>query len=224
MLNKNAEGHTLDDERDLDAVITAIRNQLPSSWAVWPGGWPGEVEAALLDAVLSIRATYGQEINGVRGAIGRWRAIRQFETLDDLDALATCEPDVLADAIGNHQKLSSGSPKTFAIVQAAQNLVAIGLRHAADLTQPTEDHKRAYTSVYGLGPVTWAYLVMLLGKPDVKADTWIMRFVAGALGRPTSPAESRELLHRAASALDVSPTALDHAIWSYIRTAGPSRT
>ena len=133
--------------------------------------------------------------------------------------LAAYEWDALADAIGNQQKLAGGTPKALAIVQAAQNLVAAGVRHAADLMRPTEDHKNAYTSVYGLGTVTWSYFLMLLGIPDVKADTWIMRFVAGALGRPTSATESRGLLHRAASELRVSPTALDHAIWSHIRTA-----
>jgi hypothetical protein len=35
----------------------------------------------------------------------------------------------------------------------------------------------------GLGPVTWDYFLMLLGTPGVKADTWIVRFAADALGR-----------------------------------------
>jgi len=39
---------------------------------VFRGGYPSEVEAALVDAVLSIRNTYGTSPStGVRGAVGR---------------------------------------------------------------------------------------------------------------------------------------------------------
>jgi hypothetical protein len=110
MLNPNAERRPASgDGRDLAAMITAIRSPLPSTWAEWPGGWPNEVEGALLDAVLSIRATYGQETNGVRGAVHRWRETRQVKKVDDLHVLATYEWDALADAICNQQKLSGGS-------------------------------------------------------------------------------------------------------------------
>jgi hypothetical protein len=69
----------------------------------------------------------------------------------------------------------------------------------------------------GLGPVTWDYFLMLLGTPGVKADTWIVRFAADALGRHVSSTEAAQLLTAVASHLNESPTALDHAIWNYMR-------
>jgi hypothetical protein len=30
----------------------------PAGWARWPGGWPGDIESALVDAVFSARAVY----------------------------------------------------------------------------------------------------------------------------------------------------------------------
>ena len=72
--------------------INLLEAPLPGDWPEWPGGWPGKVEAALIDAVLSIRATYGQSHNGVRGAIQRWQAARDGGALDDLTVLASCAP------------------------------------------------------------------------------------------------------------------------------------
>ncbi len=64
--------------------------------------------------------------------------------------------------------------------------------------------------------MTWQYLLMLVGKPGVKADTWVCRFVEGAVGRPVASQEAGTLLHRAAAELEVNPTNLDHAIWSHM--------
>ena len=30
----------------------------PAQWTKWPGGWPGDIESALIDAVFSARAIY----------------------------------------------------------------------------------------------------------------------------------------------------------------------
>lgn len=205
------------DPEQLATVVAAIKKALPGEMS-WPGGWPGQVEAALMDAVLSIRANYGQPHNGVRGAVRRWRAERGDVPLDDLNVLATQDPERLASVIDNRQKLSGGSLKCAAIVQAAQNLLDVGVRHAADLAEPTLDHKRAYTNVNGLGSVTWEYLLMLLGVPGVKADTWIVRFVNETLGRPVSSAEARTVLLAAAKEVGVSTSALDHSIWNHMRS------
>jgi hypothetical protein len=208
------------DPHDVASLVSAVEAAVPGEWPEWPGGWPGKVEAALIDAVLSIRATYGQIHNGVRGAIQRWRAARDGGALDDLAVLASGDPTQLADTIANHQKLSGGSLKALAITEEARSLLDAGVRHAADLAQPAASHKQAYTSVRGLGPVTWTYFLMLLGTPGVKADTWIVRFVERAFGRHVSPTEAAQLLTAAAVAthLNVSPTALDHAIWNYMRS------
>jgi hypothetical protein len=48
-------------EDNVTQLVRAISEQLPQPLTAWPGGYPGEVEAALIDAVLSIRARYGSE-------------------------------------------------------------------------------------------------------------------------------------------------------------------
>ncbi len=62
---------------------------------------------------------------------------------------------------------------------------------------------------------------MLVGRPGVKADTWITRFVGDAVGRPVDSATAGRLVRQAAERLDVSPTHLDHAIWSHARRRRP---
>jgi hypothetical protein len=210
------ESNTRSDHADVvDRVVAHVRSTLPPPWAVWPGGWPDQIDAALLDAVLSIRAKYGQPHNGVRGAVRRWQDTR--EHADDLTVLADCTPSDLAGVIG-HQKLSGGKLKSQAIIEAATRLIDAGVRHAVDLDPKFKTHRHAYVGVHGLGAVTWEYFLMLLGRPGVKADRWIIRFVDEAIPECAHTSETaRNLIVAAADRLGVSPTALDHAIWSLMR-------
>jgi hypothetical protein len=196
---------------DVDLLLATIDKQLPAEWPQ-RGGWPNEIEAALLDAVLSIRSRYGKKpTTGVRGAVGRYREHRGTQ-LDDLTALAAMKPVELQTVLRNRQKTGRVT-KAEAIVNAAGALSAIGVVHAADLDPTSELHLSTYCSVRGLGPVTWRYFTLLLGTPGVKADTWIIRFVAAALSRRVSSAQAEELVGAAADTLGVSRTVLDHAIW-----------
>jgi hypothetical protein len=194
---------------DIDLVTKAAAD-VPD--AVYPGGWPGQVEAALIDAVLSIQAKYGREDTGVRRCIRRYRESHAGRVLDDLTVLADLDPARLADILNNHQS-TGGVPKSDAIVSAAKSLVAAGVKHAVDFDVHNLDQKRAYTSVKGLGPVTWEYCGMNLGQPGVKADTWICRFVAQAIGRPVESAEARGLVMEAAVRLGKKVIELDYSIW-----------
>lgn len=205
-------------QSDIEKLSESIKADLGADWAQYPGGWPHQIEAALVDAVLTIRARYGKEDTGVRAAVGRWRRYRQVDRLDDLTHLAQQDPEVLANTLENHQKLNGGTLKSAAIIEAAQNFTAVGVVNAADVDPDSAEHRLAYTSVRGLGMVTWSYLTMLLGTPGIKADTWITRYVEGSLGRSANSAESRRLLLEVAARFGVDPTALDHAIWSYIRS------
>lgn len=66
--------------------------------------------------------------------------------------------------------------------------------------------------------MTWADFGMLLGRSDVKADTWLLRFVRDALQRPTiSPEETPRLVITAAEIYGVSASRLDHGIWRHAR-------
>ncbi len=121
---------------------------------------------------------------------------------------------------GNNTQ-TSGRPKASAIQEAARDLVQAGVRSAVDFKSRQSEARKAYVSVHGLEKVTFSYLRMLLGLPDVKADTWIMRFVATAVGRPVDTAETSRLMHQAADVfaeieqdtMPSTPTDLDHAIW-----------
>lgn len=203
----------MNDVPTLDAYIDAAVSE---DLQEWPGGWPGEIEAALIDAVFSIRARYGGPETGVRGVVKRWRE-RDGRTgkIDDLEALADADPADFVNTVNNAAK-ASGRLKCEIVVDAANALTAVGLRHASEFTNSSEQ-KKAYLSVKGCGSVTWSYFGMLLGLPDVKADTWIVRFVEKALARPVRPEEARELLATVATARAVSATALDHAVWEYAR-------
>lgn len=203
---------------EASALVDHISRELPqSSWPTWPGGWQGEIEAAVLDSVFSIRARYGTRTSGVRGVVGRWRANRA-QTLDDLAALADfgARPDDLAEIVDNRQVLSGGLTKAAGAAAAAAALVAVGVRHASDVTD-ADAERVAWCSVHGLGEVTWSYVLMLLGVPGVKADVMVRRFVGRTIGRYPSAAEARALVMAAAADLNVNPTDLDHAIWSWQR-------
>ena len=115
-----------------------------------------------------------------------------------------------------HQKIA-GVPKVDVIQTGARALVDAGVRHAADLQATNEDHKKAYTSVRGLGPVTWSYFGMLLGTSDVKADTMIVRYVSRQLRRVVESGEARRMLLLVAERLRQEPRALDHAVWRFER-------
>lgn len=203
-------------KNDVALLHRAIEQKLPQPWSEWPGGYPDQIEAALLDAVLSVRAAYGKPHNGVRGATSRYRA-RVGKGCDDLTRLARHDPHELSRILENNQK-ASGRSKSELIVQAASNLVAAGVHRAADLD--VDEHRRAYTSVHGLGKVTWEYFTMLLGKPGVKADTWVTRWISEQVGRPLTSDEAAALVREVAGGFDDAPdaaspllTRLDHQIW-----------
>jgi hypothetical protein len=214
-------------QAELDALIAAIDHRLRDGWEPWPGGYPAEVELALIDAVFSIRAAYGQPADnatrraatGVQAVVGRWREYRH-EPADNLRRIAAMDVAEFERILGNRSK-TGGRSKASAVHEAATNLVMTGIVSTADLKQQRRHAEIAYTRVHGLGWVTFAYLCMLLGEMDVKADTWIVRFVTGALGRDAHPGQAQRLLHAAASQLRDDPghtlpttaTDLDHAIW-----------
>jgi hypothetical protein len=203
-------------------VVAAVKTELPAKWAQWGGGWPNEVEAALLDAVLSIRSRYGKKpTSGVRRSVGRYRVDRDTSSLDDLDVLAGYSLDRLTAVLDNRQK-TGGVPKAQALINAAGILSTAGIRHADELNPTSVKHRAAYCSVKGLGPVTWTYFTMLLGQPGVKADTWIVRFTTAAVGRPVTAFQAEQIITGAATELGVSSTDLDHAIWCHLSAKPPT--
>lgn len=215
---------------DLGKLIAYIDEKLPPSWPEWPGGWPDQIEAALLDAVLSIRARYGSENTGVRAAVRRYKKFVGDDRPNSLSRLAGFDPTELGEVLRNRQ-VTGGASKATAVVEAAKRLNEAGVERAADIpvagygdgrTQEQEVRlerlKAAYTAVPGLGKVTFAYFTMLVGEPGVKADTWLGRFVAEAVGRRVSSDYTEQCVKDAAEHYGVDPRVLDHAIWVYMRT------
>lgn len=202
---------------DLRPLLTQTDAEIGTGPGVWPGGYPGEIEACLLDAVLSIRARYGASAGtGVRRRVSEYRAAENRGDVDDLAMLAEKSEAGLLPCTGQ-QKLSGGASKASAVITAATALRAVDVRHAADLADRHDEAKRAYCSVKGLGWVTFEYFTMLAGHPEVKADTWVVRYVARAVGHTVDARTARTLVHDAAAARGHEASALDHAIWKHER-------
>jgi len=84
----------------VDQLHEAVAARLPATWPQWGGGWPYEIEAALIDAVLSIRNRYGKSpTSGVRGSVTRHRNKRAMPA-DDLEHLERQDPVALASVLG----------------------------------------------------------------------------------------------------------------------------
>jgi hypothetical protein len=209
---------------DLDLLLVGIA-AIPTPWKKWPGGYPDRLDLALVDAVMSIRFRYGRERRdgtwtGARGAVLRYQ--RHSETVapsEKMRYLATQDP-VALEKVLNRQKVHSGKTKALAIVEAAENFRSAGITEPRHLKPDDDDHRKLYTGVTGLGPVTWEYLTMLLSHDGVKADTWIENFVGRALRQRVSSERAGELVKEAAQKLGIAERELDHAIWSYASTTG----
>lgn len=200
------------------------------TWVLYPGGWPGEIEVALLDAIFSANARYGRPRAPGRGPTGvfkvieNWRTERGTEPLDDLSAMIevadSIGPEHMPDLLGNRQFVPGGRlRKGVAIYEAAKGLRDVGVEHAADLADSATQTNAAaaYSAVPGLGWVTFDYFLSLLEHPNVKADRMIVRFVEGALARAVNEKAARRLVLAAAGRMAVDPRTLDHAIWDYQR-------
>ncbi|MEX5718563.1 hypothetical protein, partial [Geodermatophilus maliterrae] len=217
-------------DQDVRALRNYVAEHLGDELIEWPGGRPGEVEVALVDAVMSIRARYGRpertedevvlKPTGVHRAVAAFRRLRGEGPLDDLRALADVDPVDLTRALGSQR--TGGILKAEAIVRAAAALVDVGVTRADHVEPEDEIQKRAYTSVRGLGWVTWDYLGMLLGRPGVKADRWVIQAVCNAVRRPVTAVEARDVVLATADAMAESPSRLEHALWAYERTAAQS--
>lgn len=211
---------------DVDLVANYINAKLgpTDTWTDEPLGWPGEIGAALVDAVFSANAQYGSPTSGVRRVVGSWRA--KVGGLADLATL-TSEIEsqggaaVVADLIQNHQRVPGRAPnrqlKTSAVGNAALAMVGVGVRTSDDLHDRPEV-RAALVSVYGIGDVTYSYFLMLNGLQDIKADRMIRRFVGTAVGRPATSEEARLLMSGASRILGVQARHLDHVAWRWQRT------
>jgi hypothetical protein len=212
------------------AMLAAVDRLLGSAegWSA-PGGYDS-VGLAIIDAVWSIGVRY----QSVENVIARYRAERLAGGGDpDADRpedvrrfVESCGgPEAFAARMGNRQRTSTrnGILKAEAVLREARILEQEGVAVPADVADAGQDRldhlRRQWSSVPGQGSgVSWHAFSMLIGLADVKPDRMVRRFVAAALGRTSETAvgadEARDLVMAAAARLDVSPRALDYAIWA----------
>lgn len=209
-----------------EAVLSALEEIDVSEFQATRDGWRDEISVALLDAVFSIRSRYDSPTPG-KGVWGRVNTFRNqhADKLNDLKALEDLGEDAITDIMGATQ--TAGRPKSQAVIEAAQALQKAGIQRAGDISEDTLGAaKAAYTGVHGLGWITFEYFLMLLGKPGIKADTMIVRFVNSALDAANldrmDARQANQLLKEVFRDHNQDHwgglTSLDHAIWRFQRS------
>ena len=215
----------MDEQQAVTAVAKAVKRIDESYFAAWPGGWPNQIGMALIDAVYSIRASYHAK-DPAKGVLNRVCAFRKAhpKATNDLELIRSLGEKGIRDIMGNGK--SSGRYKSICVIEAAENLLSLDppVRHATQLAALDPNHKRAYTSVHGLGWVTYEYFTMLLGQPGIKADTMIRRFVDTALTEQGLAPVDGHTARRLVETVHASERPLiglhefDHAIWLHQRS------
>src|ERR1022692_418716 len=152
----------------------------PHGWGKWPGGWPDDIEAALVDAVFSARAVYrSARGRGIYANVVEWRHARDRQSyslnalVEEIDAAGVLN---WAAKFGNLQKSPRrpasapfGSSKAAAVRQAACVLLEHGINKASQIdVSNAKSATLALRSVPGIGYATSNYFLMLLGAPGVK--------------------------------------------------------
>jgi len=215
--------------QDITKILAHIAETIgtnPESWVQWPGGWPGDIESALVDAVFSARAVYKtKDGRGIYARVVAWQATRgrQAYSLPALLAEIGSDVDGWAKRFGNRQhsprrpaSAPFGPMKAATVREAAEALARHDVTTARQISASTADDVwKVLLSVPGLGYATANYFLMLLGAPGVKPDRMVKRFLADAYGHKYGDAEAERVIRAAAEQLGAQPHELDHAIWSF---------
>ena len=199
-----------------------------------PGGYRDGLALCVIDSVQSTGLNY----TSVGKVLDRYRTYRRAQGGDPatdgvVELLATFDElggtHAWASRIGTRNRTSTrgGILKAEAIRDAARVLTAnaidttAALRAVADDDKRLEQVRKAWCAVKGQrSGITWRYVLMLAGVPGVKPDRMIIRFVADALEVPRRSVGSEfaaEIVTAAAPELNMSASALDHAIWRFQR-------
>ena len=211
---------------DLQSLQAAISTNLgdPSEWDA-PVEFPDSLALCALNSVYSLRShsTAGQRV------LARYRACSSSADTDTgPDLIAAMDgaggPEAFARAVlQNDSKLpGTNRLRTIGIHEALTRLAApeIGVTTTAQLRAAADDKRaeKAWRSVSGLGPLSWSCFLMDAGsnhqsKPDVMVQRYISRAIDSR--RTLTADEARQLIESAAADLQVTPRALDRAIWMH---------
>lgn len=212
-------------ELDTALLVNAVQTNL-GSHTTWPRlvGYPGDIEAALVDAVFSTRYLYTTPRgNGLQPKIDAWIRQRNRPHGPTTHALIN---EISAAGGADHWATThltkhrvAGRPKGAVVLEAAELLSWRGYASASDVTTCNLlMFLDLLQAVEGVGLPTARYVAMLLGFPEVKPDIWVKGYLKKALGRPVRDAYAIAAVKCVAQELRVPVSALEHAMWSYERT------
>jgi hypothetical protein len=231
---------------ETDRLVGYIRSVIGTTIDPHPGGWPGQSELALIDAVFSSRAVYGvaakngRPATGVHRVLDHWRSLRTGSPLDDLAALIQSIDGTGLESLieVSRQLVPGGGPerlsKWAAVRSVADDLVQAGYRGSGQIVEAArgdraKELKSTFTKTKGVAGVTFDYFLVLLGVPGVKADTMIRAFVDEALHEDVSlgggdetrvtASKAGHLVRDAAQRLGLNESDVDHAVWLHQRAA-----
>lgn len=202
----------------VNAFVRDVRRIPKDRYEVYQNGWEGHLGMALLDAVYSKQTQYRTKRG--KGLLPRLLAFhnKHEPARSDLRELLKLPETELKDILGNG--VTNGRTKASAVLEAAKKLVSCSVYTHEQYDHSDPSHRRAYLDVHGLGPVTHNYFGMLLGYPDTKPDTWIIRAVqrvadAENLGIVVNSKLARTVVTEAhvITKLGKTVTHMDHAIW-----------
>ncbi|MGP5071344.1 hypothetical protein ACTXI0_02945 [Arthrobacter rhombi] len=223
-------------EQSIDTVTEFARNELGDSdrW-IRVEGYPNSLALCVIDSLYST----GQHYNAVINAVNHYKKYRQEKSdsadagkKDDIkDLLATFEAvggsTKWAVEVAENRKPAStkagASLKAEVIFQAAQMLHGLGIITVDDFrgldAQALEALHRKWKGLPSQSSgITFNYVLILAGRPSIKVDRMVRRFVFQALNHSTNDVSNDQilaLLERVAERLGVSPSALDHVAWRY---------
>lgn len=130
----------VDQVSDGDVVVRRVKEEDIEAHVVTDYGWPAEIELALVDAVMSIRAKYGTSTSGVLGRVLRYRSSTDRRPLDDLTSFVRQDSDALHQLLGSQK--SSGRLKSDICIDVASRLIEAGVSHSGDLQAADPDQKK----------------------------------------------------------------------------------
>lgn len=192
---------------------------------------------AVVDAVFSIQARY-EGVTRVVANYAEWADLtevaplpveRDAPDLHDVSVLTHRLGAMSGDAAANDvfdNRSVAHRLKAELVIDAAQALVAAGVRRRQDVAlTPTDEvyatQKLAWTSVDGLGPVTFEYFRMLCGAETSKPDIMVIAWLCEVLGPDYGWRNALDLMSALRDeltrrwGLDVSLRAVDHTVWRH---------
>lgn len=225
-------GQPAPDDADIALLVRACEDRLSpvDEWKPFKG-YPDSLALCVLDSLWSINVRYPV----TRGVIGRYRNERRWQDNPDHDGLPELLSvyerlggvDAFIDRVGTRNRVSTqpgAMRKGEAVFVAATALNELGIETADQFrdsvgTALGDQAKDRWLALPGQRfGVSWRYLRMLVGLPDVKPDRMVMRFVASALGVDESMITTDRAVALVVAAADhfgVEQRALDHEIWEY---------